>query len=364
MSRRAYRPVNRKKWIAASAVAVVAAGALALPGAFANEPGAGSSAEASAGPGGAVSVDCSAGPHTPPVGGATVAPETEAPTPLPAPGPAAPDPEHTAPGSEGSGRSYQAEGHKSAGNSESSPADSPEGVAEDCAGSSIGAGGETSEIASRLVQVQQELAGEPERVKTLSTADLEVLWANRDASLKWAMQQEHRGGRALWGNEAPRLDNHGAVAPDAAHPGSVFSPALFDRLKKAPLSEFLQIRQAALSAPSSSTQDQGLRNSFYANGCTGISQVMNLPQEIVDACIRHDFAYTVGPNIAARTQQDPSALRREADDQLWDDMRASGHPYAATVFWAGLRAGGWMNFAATPEEGDEISSIVSGRPTD
>ncbi|TXS41485.1 hypothetical protein EAO75_42875 [Streptomyces sp. uw30] len=343
-------------------MAVVAAGALALPGAFADEPGATSSAEASAGPGGAVSVDCSAWPQTTPVGGATVTPETQAPTTLPAP--AAPNPERTAPSSEGSGPSYQAEGHMSAGATESSPADSPGGVAEDCAGSGIGGGEEASAVASRLVQVQRELAGDPERVKTLSTADLEVLWANRDASLKWAMQQEHRGGRALWGNEAPRLDNDGAVAPDAGHPGSVFSRALFDRLKKAPLSEFLQIRKAALSASSAGTQDQRLRNSFYANGCTGIGQVMNLPQEIVDACIRHDFAYTVGPNIAARTQQDPSALRREADDQLWDDLKASGHPYAATVFWAGLRAGGWMNFAATPEEGDEIDSLASGRPTD
>lgn len=116
----------------------------------------------------------------------------------------------------------------------------------------------------------------------------------------------------------------GPGAPDQDHPGAKLSPDEYQRIAQLDNASFIQGRNRVLSMdaaddPEHMEQIQQLQRSLYSNGCTGVSTSLVTQQEL-DACIQHDFRYTVGPNVYGEDTEEGMKERAAADSQLADNF--------------------------------------------
>ncbi|WP_267242998.1 hypothetical protein [Streptomyces sp. PR69] len=137
--------------------------------------------------------------------------------------------------------------------------------------------------------------------------------------------------------------------PDADHPGANFDRATYEETAQLPNDQFIERRNKVLDA----APDGELQRSFYSNGCTAIP-ADTISQQTMDACIQHDFRYTVGPNV---DQDDPEAAdreRKEAGKQLGDNIGGR----AGDLFNAGTQVAGSYFFQPTDTGEQNASELL------
>ncbi|WP_190094026.1 hypothetical protein [Streptomyces melanogenes] len=119
----------------------------------------------------------------------------------------------------------------------------------------------------------------------------------------------------------------GPGAPSPGHPGAKFSVELYNSIARMPNKEFINLRNRVIKSRSADPRAAQLKRSFYADGCSyplmkGLGNWISW-QSTVDACLQHDFRYTVGPNTL--TQASQKADRSGADLQLGINIQEGGH---------------------------------------
>ncbi|TJZ56831.1 hypothetical protein FCH28_04735 [Streptomyces piniterrae] len=107
----------------------------------------------------------------------------------------------------------------------------------------------------------------------------------------------------------------GPGEPDSSHPGAKFDPATYQKVAQLPNDQFIELRNKSLDAAS----DGELQRSFYSNGCTRTPSDA-VSQKTMDACIQHDFRYTVGPNVYDKNSKEGQDDRAAADAQLGQNI--------------------------------------------
>ncbi|MEU8974539.1 hypothetical protein AB0D11_35630 [Streptomyces monashensis] len=124
---------------------------------------------------------------------------------------------------------------------------------------------------------------------------------------------------------AGQLDE-GPGAPDESHPGAKFDQGMYKAVAGMDNQSFITLRDALLSQnpdaepnPELRQKEKELQRSFYSNGCTGVPGSV-LTQQETNACIQHDFRYTVGPNVYAGNPDAGKADKADADRQLGDNI--------------------------------------------
>lgn len=210
-----------------------------------------------------------------------------------------------------------------------------------------------------LEDLRRTLDSDPDSLLRMSDNDLRTLWQNRDQLIKWGTAEGKRKGRAFWGNGAPDLNNRDAVSADANNPGAAISKRLIDQLRTMPIEQFTALRNKVMSKPNTPDGNR-LKNSFWTNGCTTVGDYVDFPKAVVDACIRHDFLYTNSANYAARaglSREQTEQLRKEADDQLHQDITETYSGILAAPFWVTLRWFGQSAFTPTPTAGPEVHTV-------
>ena len=87
-----------------------------------------------------------------------------------------------------------------------------------------------------------------------------------------------------------------------------------------------------LVLPSCKTTETPRLAPFQSDGCTSFPDgPREDPERWCFACDHHDFTYWKGGTFADRL---------DADRQLKEDIKGTGHPLAASVAFAGVRVGG------------------------
>ncbi|MBT2511490.1 hypothetical protein J7I98_37995 [Streptomyces sp. ISL-98] len=295
---------NRPKWLAASGAAAVVAAVALSPVGFANEPASTprGAAEAQA------EVDCEPGADSKP-GGAKPAPVEPAPA-----EPDATEPESVEPAP-----------------AETAPAEPdvtvPESVEADAAVPD--AVEPESAEADGLLSGAADCASDPKYGE----------WTGGDPSGR----KPGRQGRALDFNSGPG-------APSAGYPGAALSKSLYLKIARMDNASFVEMRNRVLQLDPADPVNARLQRSFYANGCTGVP-MRAVSQQTLDACLQHDFRYTVGPNVM--TGPAVKADRDAANRQLGENIGGKTGTVAEYLTWA---VGSWF-YEPTPQAGRVISGI-------
>ncbi|MGW1056207.1 hypothetical protein [Streptomyces sp. NPDC002521] len=164
-------------------------------------------------------------------------------------------------------------------------------------------------------------------------------------------EEDGLSGRAFGGS----VDNKASSFPDEDNPGAVFGAQLYASIARLDNTAFIKLRTRVLARDPGETPDgtvARLHRSFYSNGCTSIPQAV-CPQQVLDACIQHDFRYVVGPNITANDTDSAEKERTEADEQFRQNLP----PVFAEKFHAGVRVFGGIQFRPTPAAGDTLTEF-------
>ncbi|WP_371656669.1 MULTISPECIES: hypothetical protein [unclassified Streptomyces] len=140
--------------------------------------------------------------------------------------------------------------------------------------------------------------------------------------------------------------------PSATNPGAHFTEGLYLRIAQLSNRNFIALRDEIIAPVSGgdSADLQALQTSFYTNGCTGAPSWLT-PGPTWEACVQHDFRYTVGPNIFFNDAEKARADRAAADRQLGENIGAGDDVLAKLVGLAAENVTGtvgWWFYATTP----------------
>ncbi|MEU8548976.1 hypothetical protein AB0C81_18660 [Streptomyces roseoverticillatus] len=140
-------------------------------------------------------------------------------------------------------------------------------------------------------------------------------------------------------------------SPSFVNPGAKFTEDLYLSIAQLSNDDFVALRDEILIAAADSNADlKALQTSFYSNGCTDAPEWLT-PQPTWEACVQHDFRYTVGANVFFGNGEKARADRSAADRQLGknigagDDVMAKIASFSAMSLTQAL--GGWF-YTPTP----------------
>ncbi|WP_406347353.1 hypothetical protein [Streptomyces sp. NBC_00648] len=130
----------------------------------------------------------------------------------------------------------------------------------------------------------------------------------------------NRQGRGTW--------TEGPGAPSRVNPGARFSPELYQEIAHLKNKDFIKLRNRVIGSAKTDDATKQLKRSFYGDGCSypfmkGLGNWVSW-QSTVDACLQHDFRYTVGPNTLTEASQKDKD-RSAADLQLGINIQEGGH---------------------------------------
>lgn len=150
----------------------------------------------------------------------------------------------------------------------------------------------------------------------------------------------------------------GPNEPSQQHPGAKFSPELYNQIAQMPNAQFVKLRNRIINSRSTGAAAARLKGSFYADGCSYpiLKSFINgmVSQQTVDACLQHDFRYTVGPNTIGPNSAAMKRDKTDTDAQLGRNIGG----FTGKFYEWGVWLGGDGHYHATPAEGDPIKSMA------
>ncbi|MEU1409711.1 hypothetical protein ABZ471_47265 [Streptomyces sp. NPDC005728] len=199
-------------------------------------------------------------------------------------------------------------------------------------------------------------AGEPDAGQQAECAEPDE---ETDQPANCAPDENSRESRAVWGTSAFESGpgrQKGPGLPSANDPGANFSPELYDEIANLSTADFVQLRQQVFAVK----EDGPVQRSFYANGCTYVPDSVIGTQSTYDACLQHDFRYTVGPNVYKDDPDGEKTDKENADLQLGNSIRGdntSGFPNSkGGLFETAVRYMGHGLRYPTPTKGAPITT--------
>ncbi|MEU2854557.1 hypothetical protein [Streptomyces syringium] len=128
------------------------------------------------------------------------------------------------------------------------------------------------------------------------------------------------------------------------NPGATFTKEGYEDTAKLATLKFVDLQKEVQESRRDNDITKALQASFYSNGCT-MMHIALTPSKMLRACIKHDFRYTVGPNLYGDGSYGEGFKdRHDADLKLYDE---AGRTPLASLAYHTLRHEGHRYYTKT-----------------